>query len=333
LHNVHIDGAHTNCSGDLRGTNAATVASGLFEHRAVFYEGADGFLAATLPFVTGALAGGEAVLAALAPQRCEQLREALGERAGDVEFADVHELGRNPARMIPAWQRFLDEHRSDAPVRGIGEPVWPGRSAAELEECDRHEHLLNVAFAEGRPWRLLCPYDTDTLPPATVHAARMSHPALTAEGACERNPGYAPRADFFARTPLAAPPASALELRFGRAQLASLREAVYARARAAEMPQERCEDLVLAVNELAVNSVQHGGGTGTLSMWTDEQGRLLCEVRDAGVFTQPLAGCVLPAPERLGGRGLWLANQVCDLVQIRSAPRSGTAVRVCMAAG
>ena len=36
---------------------------------------------------------------------------------------------------------------------------------------------------------------------------------------------------------------------------------------------------------------------------------------------------VAPPIEQYGGRGLWIVNQLCDLVQIRSAP-SGTVVRV-----
>ena len=68
------------------------------------------------------------------------------------------ELGRNPACIIPAWREFLRD-AGPGPIVGIGEPVWPGRSDAELVECSRHESLLNLAFDGGRPWRLLCPYD------------------------------------------------------------------------------------------------------------------------------------------------------------------------------
>ena len=44
----------------------------------------------------------------------------------------------------------------------------------------------------------------------------------------------------------------------------------------------------------------------------------------------PLVGRVKPVPTQVGGRGLWLANQFCDLVQIRSGD-DGTAVRLQMA--
>jgi anti-sigma regulatory factor (Ser/Thr protein kinase) len=82
------------------------------------------------------------------------------------------------------------------------------------------------------------------------------------------------------------------------------------------------------VNELATNSVRHAGGRGNLSIWR-EAGAILCEVRDSGQIGDPLVGRRRPAFGESSGHGLWLVNQVCDLVQIRSLP-SGNAVRLHM---
>jgi anti-sigma regulatory factor (Ser/Thr protein kinase) len=83
---------------------------------------------------------------------------------------------------------------------------------------------------------------------------------------------------------------------------------------------------VLAVHELATNSLRHGGGRGTLRVWR-EPGALICEVSDRGRIDQPLVGRERPLGGQIGGRGLWLVNQVCDLVQIRCFP-TGNAVRL-----
>ena len=85
---------------------------------------------------------------------------------------------------------------------------------------------------------------------------------------------------------------------------------------------------MLAVAELAANSVRHGGGRGILRLWR-ENGSVICEIRDRGTIADPLAGRRAPTLEQLGGRGLWLANAVCDLVQVRTGPQ-GTAVRLHM---
>jgi hypothetical protein len=47
------------------------------------------------------------------------------------------------------------------------------------------------------------------------------------------------------------------------------------------------------------------------------------------MFDKPLADRERPLPDLSAPRGLWLANQLCDLVQIRSLPE-GTVVRLHM---
>lgn len=269
------------------------------------------------------------MLVAVAPRRWRLLADALGDAAEQVAFTDMHELGANPARIIPAWQAFLDAHPSrTGTVHGIGEPVWPGRSAAELDECERHEQLLNVAFGAGRAWRLLCPYDVACLGERELRAAERSHPLETGPDGARRCEGFCPREDPFAGE-LASPPADAEAMRFDRQGLADVREAVGRLAARASLTSQRGSDLVLAVNELAANSVLHGGGGGSLRAWLAGD-CLVCEIRNAGSIDSPLAGRVAPEASQLGGRGLWMANQVCDLVQIRSSPADGTAVRVHM---
>jgi hypothetical protein len=50
-------------------------------------------------------------------------------------------------------------------LRGIGEPIFPERDRQVLIECERHEALLNLAFAGSERFWLLCPYDVAALPP------------------------------------------------------------------------------------------------------------------------------------------------------------------------
>ena len=82
-----------------------------------------------MPFVIDGLEAGQPVMAAVVPRRIDLLRDALGPAATAVQFVDMTDLGANPARIIPAWQDFIDAHaESGQPVRGIGEPIWHGRS-------------------------------------------------------------------------------------------------------------------------------------------------------------------------------------------------------------
>lgn len=302
-----------------------------FHHEALFYGGEQGFLEGAVPFVSDALAAREPVLVAVASDKADLLKQALGRDAERVSFTDMRLLGQNPARMIPAWHRFLVDNLSgDRPVRGIGEPIWHGRSAAEISECQRHESLLNLAFDQGVGWRLLCPYDLDGLDEDVIEAARRSHPFLTEDGTSRASDAYLPydaAPGPFGGT-LPPPPAGAREVAFTGNTMGWLRELLSEWASELELGYERTEHLVLAMTELASNSVHHGGGAGTLRMWREEE-RLLVEVHDRGHIEEPLVGRTRPSPEQPTGRGLWLVNHLCDLVQIRSAP-TGSVVRVHM---
>jgi anti-sigma regulatory factor (Ser/Thr protein kinase) len=300
-----------------------------FQHEALLYEGRDGFLAGTVPFIREGLDRGEPMLVAVGAEKISLLREALGEPADEVQFADMAELGRNPGRIIPAWRDFLATHaREGRPVRGIGEPIWAGRSTAELVECQLHEALLNVAFADVEGFRLLCPYDVEALDPAVVHEACCSHPALVEGEEVRPSRRYRDGGELLAPFDLplpSAPPAAEL-LGFDRHGLPEVREIVARHAQRARLADPRAADLVLAVSEVAANSVVHGGGRGVLRVWSEDDA-LVCEVRDRGEIQDALVGRHHPDHEQPGGRGVWLAHQFCDLVQLRSG-HGGTVVRL-----
>jgi len=301
-----------------------------FRHEALIYRDDYEFLAAAHPFIADALAGAEPVLVAVAGERARSLKGSFGDDAGGVRFTDMEALGRNPARLIPAWRRFLSEHaQGGRSVRILSEAAWPGRSPAELSECSRYESLLDLAFGEGQAWQLLCSYDMRAMPEEVIETVRATHRFIRDGAASALND-----ARLGDRVPrpfdgvLPEPSCAREELRFTRGSLYELREFVVRSASAASIGAERRENLQLAVNELASNSVTHGGGEGRLRVWS-EPGALVCEVSDSGHIEEPLVGRVHPATDQPSGRGLWLANHLCDLVQIRSSPR-GSVVRVYM---
>jgi anti-sigma regulatory factor (Ser/Thr protein kinase) len=303
-----------------------------FHHEAFLYADADEFLAGTVPFIRAGLEADEPVLVAVAGGRADALRGELGADVDWVELVDMEALGRNPARIIPFWREFAAEHGGrDHPLRGIGEPVWPGRRPAEVDECQRHESLLNYAFWDGPAWRLLCPYDSAGLGKDVLAAAHRSH-AFVSGSAADPGEAAGENLDPLSCRPFAGSlpprPGDAAAIAFDRGGLHEVRTLVGDAARRAGLSSDRTFDLVAAVGELTANSVMHGGGSGALSIWT-EAGAMLVEVEDAGRIEAPLTGRLRPAPVQEGGRGVWMANQLCDLVQIRSGPE-GTTVRLHM---
>lgn len=296
----------------------------MFRHEALIYSGPEQFLAATIPFLTAAREADETALVAVSERNTELLRGELGAAAEGVDFVPIEELGRNPARIIPLWRDFVDGQEG-RPVRGIGEPLWPGRGAAEIDECERHECLLNVAFSSASSWSLLCPYDGAALPDEVLAAVSRSHRSVAHDGVHEASSDYLADHDCYAGE-LSHHPPDAEAFVYDRARLAAVRRLVKRVAGEAGIAVGRTADLVVAASELAANSVTHGGGAGTLRTWR-ECDHLLIEFEDRGTIEEPLAGRLRPPPTQEGGRGLWLANQLCDLVQIRSNAL-GTTVRL-----
>jgi anti-sigma regulatory factor (Ser/Thr protein kinase) len=291
-----------------------------FQHDAFVYTDDEEFLRHTASFVRDALRAGDFVLVALPPSRLDLLRDELGSWADQVDFVDMTEAGSNPARIIPLWQRVLDQHPGRG-ITGIGEPAYVGRTAVELEEAKLHEALLNLAFEHSGPFQLRCPYDASLV--STSLDPAENHPTMADTAARGFSPAVAE--DMF-RTPLPGVPADAEQRVFELGDLTELRHWVNARARSRGLSTDRVSDLALALHEICTNSVRFGGGGGILSLWIDD-GSLVCDVTDEGSIDDLLVGRVLPPVSGLGGRGVWLANQLCDLVQIRSG-KTGTQIRL-----
>ncbi|WP_327064939.1 sensor histidine kinase [Kitasatospora sp. NBC_01302] len=301
---------------------AARPATGPFVHPALFYRTTEGYLRAVGDFARRALEAAEPCFIAVPGLRVAALRSALGDVAAEVEFADMTVLGRNPGRILAALQGFADRH-PDRPVRIVGEPIWAGRSRAEILEATRHEALINTAFAR-RGATILCPYDLTALHAAVVGDARRTHPTVIEDGTDLPSLHYTDPAVVCADCdqPLPEPePAGVMRVAYSGGELAAVRHRADSWARSTALRPARRDDLVLAIGEAVANSVAHGGGSGVLRLWTRGDGAAVAEIHDAGQLSDPLAGRSRPSlTSGNGGRGLWMIHQLCDLVEIRATP-------------
>ena len=109
-----------------------------------------------------------------------------------------------------------------------------------------------------------------------------------------------------------------LDQAFDRDTLYQLRAAVSAHGSEAGLAPGRVSDLVLAVHELAANSVRHGAGHGRVLIWRNHQA-VHCQVTDDGHV-----GATAPWPTE-HGHGLWLVGQVVNQLSIDHGP-AGTTV-------
>jgi hypothetical protein len=281
------------------------------------------------PFIEEGLSAGEPVMVAMIREHANWLRDDLGPAARKVKFVDMAVLGHNPARIIPAWQSFLDEHSTDGkPVRGIGEPIWAGRRPEEILECQLHEALLNVAVDPKTPFWLICPYDVRGLDAEVIEEAHRSHLTVLEGNHPRGHPLYGGRTHVEAMfeaelAPLAGDPGESI---FTRENVENVFGIVTLDAYAAGLESDKISDLASTARRLAVASLSRGAIRGTVRIWHSTQA-LVCDISDDTVIDDVLVG--RRSVHADGPDGLWQANELCDLVQVRSGP-AGTTVRMHM---
>jgi transcriptional regulator with XRE-family HTH domain len=156
-----------------------TAAPALFQHRVVTYGSDDAFLAAATPFLSDGVAESHCLLAVTTPAKEALLRDALGDRAACVEFADWETWYRSPRHALDHYGAFVSQ-RSEAGavwIRVVAEAAWANDTEAEIREWTRYESLVNLVFASN-PATILCTYDERTFPGDVLDGARQTHPEL-----------------------------------------------------------------------------------------------------------------------------------------------------------
>ncbi len=297
-------------------------------HHALFYRDDDDYVEGVAAFAAPGVEAGEPVAVAVPPERWQMLRRRLGNRADSIQMLDMFELGRNPARIIPAVHELLARHGGRR-LHYVGEPVWPGRAPEEIREVSRHEALINLAWP-GAAIRVLCLYDASNLEPEVLREAEMTHPwVIHGEGEGSLSRAYAgPAIPRAADLPLPAPPQTAIRCAFGLEDLSAVRSIAGRHGTKSGLSQERTADLVLAVNEVATNAIKHAQARGLMRLWATPT-QVVCQLEDPGHIADPLAGRHMPTLSADGGLGLWMVNQLCDLVEARTGAL-GTVIRLTM---
>jgi anti-sigma regulatory factor (Ser/Thr protein kinase) len=307
----------------------AAALTARLEHVAVVYDGPADYAGTVGGFVRAGLENGEPVMVAVPTRNIALLADYLADlsiTADQLVLVDMGIMGVNPGRIMSRVGSFFDAHQGRA-ARYVGEPIWQARSAAELAEATRHEALINLAFS-GLHAAIMCPYDA-RLSPATLALAEQTHPVLLRAGRRQDSTAYLGPAALppACDGPLPEPPADAASLGYRRT-LAEVRELVAKLATAAGLADSRVADLVIAVGELAANTLRHTAGEGTVRVWSTPA-EVICEVHDGGHIRDALAGRRQPDADARSGHGLWVVHQLCDLVEMRTGS-AGTTIRLHM---
>jgi anti-sigma regulatory factor (Ser/Thr protein kinase) len=312
----------------MRIESTRTPAAAPLRHAAGFHTDADDLLAQLAPLVTAALQRGEPVATALRPATEAALVAALGAGAELVPLtmpADPHALSGQTLAVARARElRELTTAR--------------GRVTAVTEHQDRFDGPdglfwteLDAACAvalEALPVDLTCFFPDLPLHQSVTDGALRTHPSLYERGSPRPNPQHLAPHEVLLDTPAPAPMVLGppdLRRAFRAWELNEVRAVVEKELIGAGFGTDRAEDVVLAVNEIATNAVEHGGDA-EIAVWTGPDG-FVFEVHDHGDLADPLPGLVAPQPSETRGRGVWIARQLCDFLHVW-ADGVGTHVRI-----
>jgi transcriptional regulator with XRE-family HTH domain len=164
----------------------------LLEHSVFPYRTDDQLRTTMGSFLADGVERSEATLAVTTGPNVELLREHLGEAARSVEFLDANDFYSTPIAALEAYRAFFEAalERGAPWVRVVGEPVWEGRSDAEVRVWTRYESLFNLVFAAS-PLTVVCPYDERSVAPEIVRDAHLTHPNTVGDRGVSRSAHYA----------------------------------------------------------------------------------------------------------------------------------------------
>jgi anti-sigma regulatory factor (Ser/Thr protein kinase) len=314
------------------------VATASYLHDALFYRSDDELLAAAVPFLRAGLDLGELAMVVCTPRNATLLADGLNgdPRLRLVPHTEVYQQ-RTPA-VISAYRQMMERERAAGTgrIRVVGEVDFVA-SPANWAEWSRYEAVCNVALAPYPLWGM-CLYDTRRLPSEVLLAAELTHPYVVTASSRTSNPRYVDPADFLRRSTRTGPnPLEATQPTLETdvlTDLAMFRHDIRTALAGSALSAAAVDDLVLAISELVTNAVLHGQPPVQVRLWSTSN-RLLCTITDQGSgFDDPLAG-YLPAGGKYlahGGRGLWLARQLCDQLDTYRSPE-GFTVRLAIGDG
>lgn len=171
--------------------SATATAPRLLEHRLLTYGSDEEYLAAAIPFLAEGMERSESLLAVTTEEQIELLREALADRADNVEFADSAEWYRSPRTAMDGYRTFVTEklEAGAAWIRIVAEIAPESRSDSTILAWTRYESLVNLAFA-SLPTTFICTYDDRSWPVDVIAQARRTHPEVADGSDATANPDY-----------------------------------------------------------------------------------------------------------------------------------------------
>ncbi len=302
-------------------TGAASACEGIFHEASIYASDAE-LRETALPFLVEGLDAQEPTYVVLGPQENDLLRRELGEPEG-LHYIPATDVYVNPAATVKGYLDVVSAEVAAGAeqVRFITEVPHPGLGSA-WDWWGHYESAVNEIFATLPVWAI-CTYDARRTPAGVVDEVLRTHPFVAdAAGRHASNHGYVSPATFLGQRSY--PYIDPLEADEPLVELTDpspteARRAGLALARP-RFGAETADNLALALSEVVTNAQRYGRPPVRLRLW-DCPDRIVATVEDGGTGIHDVTVGLAPVePDRPGGRGLWIANQLCDHVGISRSP-------------
>ncbi|MGB9185239.1 MAG: sensor histidine kinase [Solirubrobacteraceae bacterium] len=289
-------------------------------HDALLYDSEDEYAARSVAFLRDGLEAGERCVVGHNRAGLATMRDALGPDADRVSFVDLSRTYTRPARAVAAYYRtFLGLLRTGPAVRAVAEFQF-GPTFDDWREWESYEAITNLAYAHLPVW-VVCTYPANGVPEAILNGVLSTHSQVLTDRWAKSDRFEDPRHVVRRLTPQPEPLFDLRSWSVG-SNLERFREQLARDLVAAQVPDAKALEMLVAGTEIAANAVRYGAGIEEVRVGRVD-GRFVCEVIDRGSgFDDPLAGYRVPRPGT--GKGLWVARQLTWRLESFHSPRGFT---------
>jgi anti-sigma regulatory factor (Ser/Thr protein kinase) len=299
-----------------------------FAHVGVLYSSDEQLRDLLSPHLAEAVRRREHVLVVISEAAERVLRDALGEGAGRIQWGGSGLAHNRLGRMFASFGDYLDQrYRAGLPTRMIGEPgsdISPDRLSQYLRYVSM---AYQIYGAYGYPMLFL--WDERRYSPEVLAHVRAVHPRLLGGDGMTINTESREPIDYLTANATSAPAAPVdldLDVHLESADgLAELRRRLRSWGASTELSDGDTDDIVIAVDEIATNALEHGQPPARVRGWSTADA-LFVRIDDHGHNGIPATtGYIRPPTNARRGRGIWMARHLADVLTTHNGP-SGTTV-------
>jgi anti-sigma regulatory factor (Ser/Thr protein kinase) len=309
--------------------------TGGFAHMAVFYDSDEQLRELMLPYLEEGLRYHEKILLVVSEAAGRVLRGALGNAAKRLQWGSSELCYDRLGRIFGGFDDYLAQQRcAGVPARMIGE-FDSATSPERLRQYLRYESMANEVYAPyGYP--VVCLWDQRRYAPDVLADVRAVHPQLLDTGGAIDNAEYRMPIDYLTREqtpPPAAPKDPDLDVHLDSADdLSALRRRLRRWGGGVVNDQDN-DDIIIAVDEIATNALEHGHPPARVRGWTTLEA-LFVRVDDHGSDRIPTTtGYRRPSTDARRGRGIWIARHLADVLTTHIGSTGTTVVLMFPLAG